>query len=278
MINHNGEILDIDAVPFRADFRPIQYGDALFETVKYNGTTFINWEDHYFRAMASMRILRMEIPMDWSPEFIEEQMLETLKASHLEHGAARIRLTIYRDAEGKYTPDQNVTMGYIIQAEAWPDADFELNKNGLSIDVYKDHEVPKSMLSNLKTTNSLLYTLAGIFARENDLDDVLLINSDKHIVEGISSNVFMLTNGVLQTPPLESGALRGVMRKHIIRNAQSWGFEVVEKGFSPFDLQRADEVWMTNAMRGIQWVGSYRKKTYTNTVAKEIIAKLNESV
>ncbi|NVK28204.1 MAG: aminotransferase class IV [Flavobacteriia bacterium] len=278
MINHNGEILDIEAVPFRADFRPIQYGDALFETVKYSRTKFINWEDHYFRAMASMRILRMEIPMDWSPEFFEEQMLETLKASHLEHGAARLRLTIYRDSEGKYTPSENVSMGYIIQAEAWPDADFELNTEGLDIDIYKDHEVPKSMLSNVKSTNALLYTLAGIFAKENELDDVLLINSDKHIVEAVSSNVFMLSNGVLQTPPLESGALRGVMRKHIIRNAQAWGFEVVEKGFSPFDLQRADEVWLTNSIKGLQWVGSYRKKTYSNEVAKEVIRKLNESV
>lgn len=278
MINHNGEILDIEAVPFRADFRPIQYGDAIFETVKYNGNTFLNWEDHYFRAMATMRILRMEIPLDWSPEFLEEQMLETLKATHIETGAARVRLTIYRDAEGKYTPIGNVNMGFIVQAEQWPDAEFELNREGLKVDVYKDHEVPKSMLSNLKTTNALLYTLAGIYAKENELDDVLLINSDKHVVEATSSNIFMLQGDKLITPPLESGALRGIMRKHVIKYTQSWGLEVEEKGFSPFDLQRADEVWLTNSMRGIQWVGQYRKKTYGNDKAKEVMAKLNLSM
>lgn len=277
MINHNGEILDIEAVPFRADFRPIQYGDALFETVKYNGSTFLNWEDHYFRAMASMRILRMEIPMEWSPEYFEEQMMETLSSTHMERGAARVRLTIYRNGEGKYTPADSAHMGFIIQVERWPDADFELNSEGLKVDVFKDHEVHKSMLSNLKTTNALLYTLAGIFAKENVLDDVLLINADKHIVEGTASNIFMVKDNTLITPPLESGALRGVMRKHILRNAKAWGFEVEEKGFSPFDLQKADEVWLTNSMKGIQWVGSYRKKTYTNELAIKANAALNAS-
>lgn len=278
MINHNGEILDIDAVHFRADFRPIQYGDALFETVKFNGESFLLWEDHYFRLMASMRILRMEIPLDWSPEFLEEQMLETIRANHMERNAARVRLTVYRDGAGKYTPESNIHCGFIIQVDAWPHAEYELNSEGLSVDVFKDHEVHESMLSNLKTTNSLLYTLAGIFAKENELDTALLINKDKHIVEGVSSNVYMLSGDTLTTPPLSSGALKGVMRKHILRSAAAWGLKVEEKGFSPFDLQRADEVWLSNAMHGIQWVGQYRKKSYTNEKAKEIIAALNESV
>lgn len=278
MINHNGEILDIDAVPFRADFRPTMYGDALFETLKFNGEKLVNWEDHYFRAMASMRILRMEIPMEWSPEYLEEQMMETLKAAHLESNPARIRMTIYRDGEGKYTPSESATMGFFITAEAHPDKEFELNSKGLSIDIYKDHEVPKSMLSNLKTTNSLLYTLAGIFARENELDDVLLLNADKHVVEATASNVFMISGGKLVTPPLETGALRGVMRKHILRSAKEWGLEIEERGFSPFDLQRADEVFLTNSIAGIQWVGNYRKKTYGKEKITEILSKLNASV
>lgn len=278
MINHSGEILDIQAVPFRADFRPIQYGDALFETVKYTHGKFTLWEDHYFRLMASMRILRMEIPMDWSPEYFEEQMLETLKASHIENGAARVRLTVYRDGEGKYTPSSSAQMGFIIQVEALADSSFELNDKGLVIDVFKDHEVPKSMLSNLKTTNALLYTLAGIYARENELDDCLLVNADKHIVESVSSNVFMVQEGTLITPPLETGALRGVIRKHILRSAKDWGLKVEEKGFSPFELQRADEVFLTNSIAGVQWVGQYRKKVYTNDVAQKVLEKLNESV
>lgn len=278
MINHNGEILDIEAVPFRADFRPIQYGDALFETVKYNGQSLLLWEDHYFRLMASMRILRMEIPMDWSPEYLEEQIVETLKATHAERGAARVRLTVYRNGEGKYTPALNAEMGFLIQVEAWPHNDYELNAQGINIDVFKDHEVPQAMLSNIKTTNSLIYTLAGIFARENELDDALLINADKKVVEAVSSNVFMLKDGVLYTPPLESGALKGVMRKHILREATNWGLKVEEASFSPFDLQRAQELWLTNSMNGIQWVGSYRKKTYTNELASQMIEKLNESV
>lgn len=277
MINHNGEILDIGAVPFRADFRPIQYGDALFETVKYNGSSLLLWEDHYFRLMASMRILRMEIPMEWSPEFLEEQILETIRATHMERGASRVRLTVYRDAEGRYTPSGEVNMGFIVQVESWPHAEYVLNTDGLTVDIFKDHEVPKGMLSNLKTTNSLLYTLAGIYARENELDESLLINSDKQVVEGVSSNVFMLNGNKLITPPLESGALKGVMRKHILRHAKEWGWEIEEKGFSPFDLQRADELWLTSSLRGISWVKTYRKKTYGNEQALKMVEKLNES-
>lgn len=278
MINHNGEILDIKSVHFQADFRPIQFADALFETVKYNGSTMLLWEDHYFRLMASMRILRMEIPMEWNPEYLEEQMRETIAANHMERGAARVRLTVYRDGSGKYTPGEDAKMGFFIQVEAWPHAEYELNSEGLAVDVFKDHEVQDSMLSNLKTTSSTIYTLAGIFARENELDSALLINRNKHIVEGISSNVFMIVDQTLVTPPLSSGALRGVMRTHIIRSAAAWGLQIEERGFSPFDLQKADEVWLTNAMNGIQWVGQYRKKSYTNDLALKVIGQLNESV
>lgn len=278
MINHNGEILDIEAVKFQADFRPIQYGDALFETVKYNGEKLLLWEDHYFRLMASMRILRMEIPMDWSPEFLEEHIIETIHANHLEKSAVRIRLTVYRDSKGKYTPVGKIQQGFIVQIEQWPHREYVLNSKGLVVDLYKDHEIHESALSNLKTTNSIIYTLAGIYAQENELDSALLLNGSKQIVEAVSSNIYMIVGDSLVTPPLSSGALKGVMRKHILRNAVKWGLKVEEKGFSPFDLQKADEVWLSNALNGIQWVGQFRKKAYSHAKADEIIAKLNESV
>ena len=145
------------------------------------------------------------------------------------------------------------------------------------MDVFKDHFKPKGLLSNIKSTNCLIYTVAGIFARENELDDVILINEDKHVVESVSSNVFLIKGDKLITPTIESGCLRGVIRKNILKIASKAGLEVEERDFSPFEIQRADEMFLTNAIKGIQWVASFKKKSFTNDKAKALLVELNKT-
>ena len=273
----NGGLLDKNRVNFTAHNRAFKYGDGVFETIKYANGKILFWEDHYFRLMSSMRILRMEIPMDFSPETLEERILETISANHAEQDANRIRLTVYRAGAGRYTPETN-EIEYLVESEKWPQASYELNESGLSIDLFKDYYKQKGLLSNLKTANSLLYVLAGIFKNENRLDECVLLNDDKHVVEAISSNLFMVKDGVLHTPATDTGCLKGVMRKNIIALARKMKLQVIEDRFSPFELQKADEVWLTNAMTGVQWVGNYRKKIYGNELAVKMIEALNQSV
>ena len=274
MILYNGELLAPENVNFSSTNRAFRYGDAVFETMKYANGKVLFLEDHYFRLMSTMRILRMEIPMNFSPEFLEEQINEVIAANHAERQANRVRLTVFRAGAGLYQPETN-DIEYLIETSLLPNSEFVLNEKGLNIDLYKDFYVHKSMLSNLKTANAQLYVLASIFKAENNLDECILLNDDKHVVETISSNLFMLIDGVVHTPPLETGCLKGVMRKNIISLLKKMKIEVRETSFSPFELQKAQEVWLTNAISGLQWVGNYRKKQFENTLATEVVAALN---
>jgi branched-chain amino acid aminotransferase len=130
-------------------------------------------------------------------------------------------------------------------------------------------------LSTIKTTSAQLYTIASIFRKENDFDECLLINERKEVVEAISSNLFILKGDDLITPPLESGCLKGIMRKKIIEFAPQLKLDIKEESFSPFALQKADEVWLTNSIKGLQWVGKYRKRNYSNEKAAAMVKKIN---
>ena len=276
LVSYNGEVLEDYELEMHLDNRAFKYGDSVFETMKYVNGKLIFWEDHYFRLMSAMRIIRMEIPMDFSPEFLEEKITELMSAQHHEKQAVRVRLSVVRQDGGYYTPTTN-DIDYLIETSLLEDSNYELNREGLKMDVFKDHYKPKGLLSNIKSTNALIYTVAGIFAKENELDDVILINDDKHVVESVSSNVFLIFGNKLITPPVESGCLRGVIRKTILKLAVNEGFEIEERNFSPFEIQRADEMFLTNAIKGIRWVGQFKKKSFGNENAQKLLKALNRA-
>ena len=276
LVSYNGEVLEDYELEMHVDNRAFKYGDSVFETLKYANGKINFWEDHYFRLMSAMRIVRMEIPMNFSPEYIETKIAELIQAKHSEKQSCRIRLSIVRQDGGLYTPTSN-DIDYLIESTVIEDLDYTLNDVGLKMDVFKDHYKPKGLLSNIKSTNCLVYTVAGIFARENELDDVVLINEDKHVVESVSSNVFLIQGEKLITPTIESGCLRGVIRKNVLKIASKVGLEEEEKEFSPFEIQRAEEMFLTNAIKGIQWVSSFKKKSFTNEKTKALLVELNKA-
>ena len=277
MINLNGTLIADETLCFSTQNRALKYGDALFETIRYADGKLLFWEDHYFRLMGAMRLLRMEIPMEYSPEHLQSEILRLLMVNKLTKGAARIRLTVYRDATGYYTPETNA-VGFFIEGTPMAEVGYQLNEKGLDIELFRDHYKPKGLLSNIKSTHCLLYTLAGIFARENGFDDCLLLNADKQLVEATSSNLFMVKGRAISTPPIVDGCVKGIMRKQVIKLATEAGFDVKEESLSPFDLHKADEVFLSNAIQGICWVAGYRKKAFTNLVALKLLEKLNEVI
>ena len=273
MINLNGSLTN--EPHFSPQNRALLYGDAVFETVRCQGGKIYFWEDHYFRLMSSMRILRMEIPMHFTLENLQEEILKTLAASELENKAASVRITVFRNEGGKYLPEDN-TVGFFAFAKALSTPFYTLSEADYEVELYKDHYVNADLLSTLKTTNKLIHVTGSIFAKENGYDNCLLINNNKTIVEALQGNIFLVKDNHIKTPPLEEGCLRGIVRKQlieIIQNLKNYTFE--EVAISPFELQKADEIFITNAIIGIQPVTKYRKKVYTNTVAKDLIGKLN---
>jgi branched-chain amino acid aminotransferase len=125
----------------------------------------------------------------------------------------------------------------------------------------------------------MIYITGSIFAKENNLQNCLLLNEEKNVVEALQGNIFMLMGNTLFTPPIADGCLNGIMRKNILAIAKTVdGIEVIEKSISPFDLQKADELFITNVIQGIQPITKYRKKEYVSTLANRLVQKLNAKI
>lgn len=273
MINFNGVIQDTD-LQLTVSNRSFLYGDGVFETLKIVNNKILFFEDHYFRLMASMRIVRMEIPMSFTMEYLEEQIMKLVEVIAIQD-AARVRFTVFRNEGGFYLPTTN-SISFVIQATKLESIKYKFPKNRFEVDLYKDFIVPKQLLSTLKTTNKITHVMASIFAHENQLDSSLLINETKNVIESANGNLFMLMGNSLITPPISEGCLNGIMRKQIIALAkQIDSIEIVEAAISPFDLQKADELFITNVIIGIQPITKYRKKEFEVTLANQLLEKLN---
>ncbi len=276
MINFNGSIVS-DDTNLLTHNRAFLYGDAVFETVKIVNSKILFLEDHYFRLMSSMRIVRMEIPMNFTMEFLEEQILILAKAKNIET-SSRARITVYRNDGGYYLPHNN-TISYLIALEGLEVAPYSIIQKEYKVDLYSDFYVAKQLLSSIKTTNKLLNITASIYASENALDNCLLLNDSKNVIEALQGNLFMLSGNILVTPPVSEGCLNGVMRKQILSLARTIeNLEVVEEVISPFDLQKADELFITNVIKGIQPITKYRKKEFTIDFSKQMVQKLNNTI
>ncbi len=275
MVNFNGNLVQPSESVLPFFNRGFSYGDAVFETVKAVGDKLIFWEDHYFRLMASMRLLRMEIPMTFTPEYFVDQCNNLIESQPASAAAWRLRLTCYRDSAGRYTPVEN-KVSYVISCEPLEQSIFSSKVPNYRVDLYKDHYVQLAMLSNLKTNNKILNVLASIFAKENDLDNCILVNDNKEVVEALQSNIFLLFGNEIHTPPLTSGCLDGIIRKQLIRMANDLDISCIETKVNPFDLQKADELWLTNSIQGIRAVTNYRRKEYQSKKYEQAVGLLNE--
>jgi len=274
MENFNGTLVETAQATFTNN-RAFLYGDAVFETCKVAHGAVLYWEDHYFRLMASMRILRMEIPMHFTMEFLEQELLNVARANGIEN-SARVRLTVYRDSAGYYLPETN-QISYLIQASSLQHIAYQTNNSPYEVDLFKDFYITKQLLSSIKSTNKAVQITGSIYAKENGLQNCLLLNDAKNVIESLNGNLFLVSGKKLITPPISEGCLNGIMRKQILALAKKMSVEVAEEPISPFDLQKADELFITNVISGIQPITKYRKKEFDNRFSTDLLVNLNQS-
>lgn len=276
MVNFNGTILENSAVVIESN-RGFLVGDAIFESIKVVHNKVLFLEDHYFRLMASMRICRMEIPMLLTMEYFEAQILQLI-ASLPKSNSFRVRFSVYRTAEGFYAPVSN-EVEFIVTAIPLQHDVYQIEKEQYEVELYKDFYVPKQLLSTLKTNNKMLQIVGNVFAKENGYDNCLVLNDEKNVVEALQNNIFMKCGNEIVTPPITEGCLNGIMRKQVLELLKKKeGIVVKEAVISPFDLQKADELFLTNVISGIQPITKYRKKGYTIDFSKELVQLLNNSL
>jgi branched-chain amino acid aminotransferase len=211
----------------------------------------------------------MKIPMEFTLEFLEKEILKTVAV--LEDGASfRVRLNVFRKDGGLYTPKTNA-IDYLIEAS---ESNYK-TKETYEIDVFKDFYNYSGLLSTIKTNNRMLNTLASIYANENDLDNCILVNERKGVVEVANANIFIVKNNIVKTPALTEGCIKGVVRSKVIDILiKNKDFTIEETVISPFEIQKADEVFITNAIMGIQAVTKYKKKSFNTDLAGKLHASL----
>jgi branched-chain amino acid aminotransferase len=273
-VNNNGVLIPAESYSIKAGNRAYIYGDGLFESIRVINGRPINIKNHLFRMKEGMKILRMICPASFTADFIENEIQTLIDQNVIDKGG-RVRFSVDRKAGGFFMPHNN-DIEYFIEANSLPNNKFMLNEAGLKIDQFEEMKKQINLLSSFKTKNGLIYIMAKIRARELGLDDLLIQNDRMGIIEGGSANLFIVSNGVLYTPGLDSGCLGGTMRMQIINIALANNIKVYECNISPQNLLVADEVFYTNAIEGVIWVGSYRTKQYINYLSGQLIERLNE--
>lgn len=221
-----------------------------------------------------MTVLRMNVPAEFKTENIKELIQLLLLKNNLKSDA-RIRLTVMRNDGGYYAPETN-DISFIIETEPANVKGYELNQKGLWVDVYAEIRKQINKLSNLKSTNALYYVMAGLAKQSMNLDECFLVNEHGNICEAISSNVFVVKNGSLFTAPLSEGCIAGVMRKQIMQIAHHHKILCFENPITVNTLMNGDEIFLTNSIKGVQWVGQFKQKYYTNKLSVFFTEKLNQ--
>ena len=266
-VNFNGKILKDDQPIITVSNRGLRYGDGIFETIKLKNGILILKDEHFARFWKGLQLLQFDIPKLWSPEKFEEQIFQL--ANKNKAASARVRLTVIRGEGGLYDAKDNIP-NYIIETIPLAGNTGSLNENGLQLCIYKDAVKSIDAFSNIKHNNYLPYLMGALFAKKNQCNDALILNSNGNICDSTVANIFFIKGEVIYTPSLAEGCIAGVMRKWLIEKIREQGFNVNETIITEKDLMGADEVFLSNSIYNIRRVGSVENKKYSGTLAGKI--------
>jgi len=269
----NDEFHAVDTPILSASNRSFKFGDGLFESMRMINHKLQFADLHADRLVAGMKALKIDGHALMDDYFIRQKTADLVKRNRW-NGHVRFRLSVYRQGAGVYTPEINKA-GYVLEGIPLKSTQYELNSKGLIIDVFDEMTKSVNKLSNYKTSNALLYVMAGLFKSHNRLDEAMILNQNGFLCESISANVFVVYNKQVYTPALTEGCVSGVMRTAVMQLAKMNDIPLIEAQISPEILKEAEEVFITNATQGIQWVMGYGRKRYFNEVSKYLSDKLN---
>jgi branched-chain amino acid aminotransferase len=263
----NGNFFSSSIPVLHASNRGFAYGDGLFETIRVSRGTIPLADLHFERLFQSMEVI--QLPQgSLSSRAFTSYILELCEQNDCLN-AARVRLAVYRSNEGP--------AHFIIQAMELDENYRSWNDEGWSIDIFQDARKSTDRFSSIKSANFLPYVMAGIYAKEHQYDDVLLLNSKGNVADSTRANIFILKNGRILTPSLEEGCVRGVMRAFLTREFLS-NVQLAETSITIDDIYQADEVFLTNALFGIRWVSQFRDRSFGSDFSKEIYSKLTATI
>jgi branched-chain amino acid aminotransferase len=262
-ININGKITAESAAGISIDNGAFRYGYGLFETILVSQGEIGLRQYHLHRLVSGMQLLQLDLPKLISNGLFEEQVLPLVKKNGLGK-LCRVRLQVFAGGGGLYGSKVNEA-GFVIECFPLDDSVLQLNENGLVVGIAVGLHKSTDALANLKSCNALIYSMAARQAKDNKWNDALVSNTKGNITESTIANVFWIKNGTVFTPPLSEGCIAGVMRRHIAERIQ-----VTEKELHIDELLTAEEVFLTNAIRKIKWIGNIGSTSYGNKQIREI--------
>lgn len=270
----NDKLTRRNEVVLGLDSRAVRYSDGFFETMRAFGLEIPLLAFHYERIKKAWNIYNFdgEIP---SLKTISNAVERLLK-SNKHFGSAQVRLMFCRSGEGRYLPTKNQAEWYL-ESFTSKEKEFILNTKGKQIDIYSDFYKPLHPFFSIKTNQTLIYTQAAIWANKRNLDDAILLNEHQYLIEATSSNIYVCIGNEIYTPPLNDGCVDGVMRRFLLQELLP-GMNIIckETSLTKQILADADEIFLSNAVNGVQWVIGYRNRRYFNSIAKKITLRLND--
>jgi len=219
------------------------YGDGVFEGIRvYNGGIF-ELKAHIKRLYESAKVIRLEIPM--AKDRLIKATEATVEANNVIDGYIRLVVTRGVGTLGLNPFVCENAQIFIIadNIQLYPEELYEKGMKVISATTVRNH--PLSLPPQIKSLNYLNNILAKIEALDNDVPEAIMYNHEGFVAEATGDNVFIVRDGIIYVPPIQTGALEGITRSVVIRLAKQEKIKAVEKNLTRFDLYVCDEFFLT---------------------------------
>ena len=219
------------------------YGDGVFEGIRvYNGRIF-ELDAHLERLYRSAKAIRLEIKMN--KEDLTKATEETVRANEVVNGYIRLVVTRGVGTLGlnPFICENSCIFIIADNIQLYPEELYVKGLTVISATTVRNH--PLAIPPQAKSLNYLNNIIAKIEALDNNVPEAIMYNHEGYVAEATGDNVFIVRNGVIITPPVESGSLEGITRDVVIRLAKKENLQVVEKDLTRFDLYVCDEFFLT---------------------------------
>lgn len=264
-MNYNGVICTAEEPLVHAANRALCYGEGLIETMLWQQGKIRLFDAHAARLQRSLAMLHLP---DISKDQLQEAIARTLAAQQYPERAV-VRGQFFRGTEEEILHYMITARITDLDSGNWPG-------KGLRIGISNKVRKSADSIAQLKSTSRMPYLVAAAEAAENDWDDALLLNDYGRVAESTISNVFMVREGKVYTPALSEGCIDGILRDYLVCQGSIAGVDILEQGFGEEELLTADELFLTNALRGVQPVAVFKDKTYIHTISRVIFGAVSQ--
>lgn len=272
----DGHLIRQDKANLSVNNRSFRYGDGCFETIRVVNGQIKLAALHFERLFTSIDALKFSKPSYMNAEWLEKNILEVVQKNGHQK-LARVRVMIFRGDGGLYDPENHFPH-HLIQSFKLSEATQELNQNGLTLGIYKAAKKSSDHFSMIKSNNYLPYVMAALWAKENNVNDAILLNHFDNVADTTIANLFIIKDGIIKTPAITEGPVAGVMRRYLIKTLREHNYEVQETIVTVADVLEASEVFLTSAIHGIKWVKQIENSQYNNSLIPVLYKKFIQTL